>query len=134
MYWWWPAIIDPQLGLSKEDQRHVFVVAWAQWIDRPRNAAVYTCLILVLVAGAVGGRLALRLWAPGAAWHHDVLWLVLVAVGLGSLVLVFRQRTLAPLMYQELRRKGYDVCKRCGYVLGGLDPCPECGTKHKECA
>lgn len=41
----------------------------------------------------------------------------------------------APCDYQAIRQQGYEVCRRCGYWLRGLDPdtkhCPECGTKRE---
>lgn len=51
----------------------------------------------------------------------------------GGLVGWWMAARARPFVFAELRRRGHNVCPKCGYLRAGLEdtqPCPECGTKN----
>lgn len=60
------------------------------------------------------------------------IWTSAIAGGLGAIMpSLFMQHRLPRFVYAELRARGHDVCRACGYLRRGLaeeTACPECGV------
>jgi hypothetical protein len=116
------------------------------WHDRLRALRVMVSQIRVvglvlppgLMALAGFGWLALQVLALAAASSRSTLMFLAVSAGswlfLASVVGLAALRRTRPALRRDLIRRGYRVCLRCGYDLGGTGdaPCPECGDSSTE--
>jgi hypothetical protein len=132
--WWHPGgrFIPCELGLDAPTRRAVLKAAGDRWMFETRNglralawflgAIVVSVLVMVLFwpllksTGLLPGNLV---FVPlGVCWILFLHWQ--------------RRNGLPQSVYAELRARGHDVCRGCGYIRTGLDPlalCPECGTR-----
>jgi len=73
-----------------------------------------------------------RTFFGGRSYLFHVVWLLVYGGGVFGMIVLLRRWFVAPFVYEELRRRGHEVCVRCGYPLRGLDDseeaCPECGA------
>jgi hypothetical protein len=102
---WWTALV---LGLQ------MLATAWGVGVLLPRLLWNPSLLTAVVIAPLCGGL------AATGVWHLNVCW--------------FFRGLLKRAVRQELNRRGWPVCLRCGYDLHAqTEPrCPECGTFSPE--
>jgi len=123
--------IDPGLPIDPQARREMHRAAWRRWNRNPINA-------LIFGIGLVGP-IFLFPWisnqyAPVQSWTGIPAFLITFltyTAYIGALSLMMKRWRYAPLVYAELRERGYDICPKCGYWLRDLDEtiahCPECG-------
>lgn len=131
-------LIDPQLRLSADERQSVRLAAWSRWMRDPTH--------LVMYSGGLGAAIVGFLFLPdfiepllgGHQSYFTLIWFVLYMAAVSGVIMVMRRIGYAPCLYAELRRRGHNVCARCGYLLTGLPDesikCPECGTPNKRVA
>ncbi|MGD2107991.1 MAG: hypothetical protein PVI86_01240 [Phycisphaerae bacterium] len=136
----WPSYVNPALQLTRLERKEVHREAWKIWAANRWNMVVYLMLPTLYLAGVffasdVGGWLASLIGVDGRAYKlfrafGPALLAALCFVGGGVILQRYR---FAPCVYRALRKKGHDVCLKCGYWLRGLPDnaprCPECGRK-----
>ncbi len=145
MSWIWPDYISSDLPLTAKQRADIRRGAWRLWWARKWNLALYLALptfylLAVLFVSDVAG------WTIGLLGIHGmphrvvraaapIILLLVCFIGGGA---VLQRCRFAPCVYQALRQHGYDVCRRCGYWLKGLDAetshCPECGAPREPAA
>ncbi len=98
---------------------------------------------VALYAGGLGAAILGFLFLPDFIepmfgrhrWYFTLIWFVLYIAAVATVFVVLRKVGFAPCVYAELRKRGYNVCARCGYLLDGLPDgsttCPECGTSQR---
>lgn len=121
--------IPSELGLERPTRRAVLKAATGWWLLEPRNwmwsLAWFVGLIVVLAF------VTPLLRANGLA---DASGLVIspLIFGWWILFLWWQCGRLGRHVYAELRDRGHDVCRGCGYLREGMDSlavCPECGVR-----
>ena len=124
-------LIDSQLGLSVAERRSVRIEALRVWMAVPRNSVLYGVGLVALLASFMFLPDIVEPWIGGRRWWLSLVWLGLYVLGIFGLFMLIRRLSFAPMVYAELRKRGHDVCRRCGYVLSGLPKeqttSPECG-------
>ena len=135
----WLRGVFPQIEIYRERERaiaeaafdEVWFTQWYPW---------YLVLILVIPCSAAYALLPLA----GGLVHAPLLAAAILVVGLPATVAVtialdiLFMFLIRPLLQRyvriALRRKGYDVCMECGYLMFGVSPgtmrCPECGAQR----
>ncbi len=138
-----PQYINRDLPLTKQERKAIHRAAWHLWRKDKRNFALYLALPAVYLSTVssvrdLAGWFATLFEVTGLA--HKLcraaapvaLFLLCFFIG-GAILQRFR---FAPCVYQAMRRRGHDVCPRCGYWLKGLsedvERCPECGADRPE--
>jgi hypothetical protein len=121
-------IIDDALGASGDS---------GQWSAGATIGVITTCALVVGGASCVSGVLAQRFGAgPSWAWMIGVSLVgsPIVAGTWFHVYLRLHRRRLR----EAMRRRGFELCPRCGYWLKGLGPdsahCPECGAERRSLA
>jgi hypothetical protein len=132
---WYPGnrFIPAELGLDAPTRCAVLKAAGDRWMLETRNGVG---VLLWMVGVGIVCVVALAVLRPflksvGLAPVSGVI-VYLLMFSLWPLYLLWQQRSGLPqCIYAELRDRGHDVCRQCGYLrnsLDGADPCPECGT------
>ena len=130
---YFPSILsDPQLGISKKDQNLILGAASSAWLSNKRNLFLYGCAIFAWATFMAVANVVFDRIGPQSGSYGIILWIIsFVLFIIGSHYMVFHIR-FRPYLYQELRRRGHDICSKCGYILIDIpestDICPECGT------
>ncbi len=130
--------IDPNLKLSRAQRRRVTARAFSARGSKTR----------VIVAGLAASlawvipMLAVMLYIQRALWavsgRPSLLALELPFLVIVPVLWVANSAAVAwavrPAIQQSLQAFGYELCRRCGYQLRGLEEyreaCPECGTRR----
>ena len=108
--------------------------AWHRWLNNPRNGALYSAGVVAAILGLVFLPDIVDPLLGPHHWSHTIMWFGLYVAAIIVLLLIFRHLGFAPHVYAELRARGHDVCRKCGYRLDGLpenhERCPECGARR----
>jgi hypothetical protein len=104
-----------------------------QWSTGAIVGVVTTCVLVVGPVSCVTGLLVERFGA-GPSWA----WMIAVSL-IGSVIVAgawyhLYLRTHRRRLREAMRRRGFELCRECGYWLKGLGPesehCPECGAER----
>jgi len=138
----WPTYVDRELPLTKTQRKAIHRDAWRMWMKNRWNLLLYLTLpiayiILLVPVRDLAGQAAVVIGISGIG-HRIVRVMAMIGLTLVLFVLggvVFQRYRFAPLVYEAVRRSGYDVCHKCGYWLRDLKEdstrCPECGTTRR---
>jgi hypothetical protein len=125
------ASIDPSLPIDSKTQRDVRRSAWRRWNRNPLNGLVFG---IALVTPIFFFPWISEQLTPVQAWTGIPAFLItflIYVLYISALTLVIKRWRYTPLVFAELRDRGFDVCLGCGYWLRDLDEtianCPECG-------
>jgi hypothetical protein len=131
---WHGIYIDPAIKLERRARWRLHRDAWKLWFKDPLNSTLYgaglvfSILVFMILPDVMSGLLG------NDSWYFSVGALIVYLVLLFVLMLIMRRFRFASCVYAELRKRGFDVCLRCGYLLVDLDDsvghCPECGCSR----
>jgi hypothetical protein len=138
MNWRWLTYdhVPPELGLDRAERRSVrreVRQGWGIFDDRSLGARVR------IIAGCLGGIAIVAIMfvfkddleaaAPGGT--GTILFWMIYWIVLYYFSAVFWRSLYERKTWRVLRKRGYDLCAECGYLLKGLPgdqgQCPECG-------
>ncbi len=130
--------IDPDLKLSRAQRRLVTARAFSARGSKTRVivAGIAASLAWVIPMLAVTLYFARGPWAAGS--RPSLLALELPLLVIAPVLWIANSAAVAwavrPAIQQSLQAFGYELCRRCGYQLRGLEEyreaCPECGTER----
>jgi hypothetical protein len=133
--WLWSSAIDPSAPISEAELQRIASHAEhrAHFRSVLRASVQLAPTVLLLTVGAMN----IDVFADwvGGPWPAVLALSVALLVVTMASGMIEHHFFLVPHIRREFRRRGYEVCERCGYWLEKLDEsiqrCPECGGQRE---
>jgi hypothetical protein len=129
----WSNLLDTEVPLSDKVLSEIWERASTRSLQTTRGT-------LASVLNVLPGFGMVGLSAVGFARFGFPWWTVFVAFLLAAALFLWlssvtKRWSMIPELRREVRRRGYEICLKCGYWLRGLDEradrFPECGAKRE---
>ncbi len=129
--WNLQAYFKNELRLPKAEIREITKAANKESLGSIKILSKDTAVVLGMILALVACRVLLDFWLSRSGIHlPSAVFSGLVGGIGGGFVAWWMAARARPFVFDELRRRGHNVCPKCGYLRAGLEdpqPCPECG-------